>query len=519
MSQTVGLEQETQNLGSGGDAATCRSPLIALPSPLANYVFASCICLAVLFLLLASSQEMFHWFVLPVFVCGVLMVVDALDWVWGVVDRFDLRGLIGLFGFHFFFLAPLLHVYWGYFMWEVQGPPDWRDWLGKMAFLNLLGIVLYRSCVGARVLQTSAGQSKRVWTLNEKRFFMFLVVALPLSALLQVWVYSRFGGITGYIEAARDMTRRNSMQGMGMVFMFSEVFPILSMIGFALCARHFPRLRSWGVLIGVMAVFLVLALFFGGLRGNRSNTVWNLFWAVGIIHFWIRPIPRWLIMVGLISLTTFMYAYGLFKGAGLEAVEALESAEARQALAEQTRRPVESVLLDDFGRSDVQAFLLYRLMMPGSDYEYAWGRTYAVSLAILVPRSLWPERPPNMAKEGTEAQFGMGTFEPDWSESSRVYGLAGEAMLNFGPVAVPFVFMLWGLVVAFVRRLPLGWSPDDARLLLYPLAVILAFSAVFQDTENQLFFVIKYGAVPFLLIRLASTIGKQCPLPLQEAQA
>jgi hypothetical protein len=123
----------------------------------------------------------------------------------------------------------------------------------------------------------------------------------------------------------------------------------------------------------------------------------------------------------LLFLTLFMYAYGLFKGAGLNAVDALASSEARETLAAETGRPLESTILDDFGRSDVQAYLLYRMTAPDRDYQYAWGRTYAVAPAILVPRALWPDRPPNMAKEGTDAQFGMGSYAPVLAESSRVY--------------------------------------------------------------------------------------------------
>jgi hypothetical protein len=367
--------------------------------------------------------------------------------------------------------------------------------------------LIYRLGVGGR-LMPAEGPVKRIWSLSETRFFALLAVALPVSAVLQAMVYASYGGIVGYIEAATvwSETPRNTMPGMGALFMVSETFPILALMGFVVYARRRPRCQSWAVLMLALAVFFALAMLFGGLRGNRSNTVWNLFWAVGIVHFWVRPIPSRLIFAGLFFLTVFMYAYGLFKGAGLNAVDALASREDREALAVETGRPLESVILEDFGRSDVQAYLLYRMTVPDSDYEYALGRTYAVAPAILAPRSLWPNRPPNMAKEGTDAQFGMGTFEPTVAESSRVYGLAGEAMLNFGPIAVPFAFLLWGLAVGYIRRRLTAWAPGDVRFLLYPLAVVVSFAAVFQDMENQLYFVIKFGTVPFLLIWLASRV-------------
>jgi hypothetical protein len=503
------IQQSEGALGTRPEATPVSAPL----SPVAIYIIAGCVCGATLVVLAHDAPELHHWFVLPVLFCGILVTAETIDWLRGEMDRFDPRGLIGLLGFHFFFLAPLLHVRWGYCMEEVTAPPDWREWLGNMAMLNAVGLLIYRLCVGGRVMPAEA-PAKRIWALNETRFYVLLALALPATAVLQTMVYASYGGIVGYIEAATYVSEspRNSMPGMGALFMVTETVPILALMGFVAYARRHPRCQSWVVLMLALTVFFALAMLFGGLRGNRSNTVWNLFWAVGIVHFWIRPIPIRLIFAGLLFLTLFMYAYGLFKGAGLNAVVALESKEAHETLAAETGRRLESTILDDFGRSDVQAYLLYRMTAADSDYEYALGRTYAVAPAILLPRSLWPDRPPNMAKEGTEAQFGMGTYDPTVVESSRVYGLAGEAMLNFGPIAVPFAFLLWGLAVNYIRHRPACWAPGDVRFLLYPLAVVVAFATVFQDTENQLYFVIKFGAVPIALLWLAMRI-ENAPAP------
>lgn len=486
---------------------TDAAPARRLSAP-AVFAVATCICLGTLLLLAHDAPRLRHWFVLPVLFCGILCTMEAIEWVRGEMDRFDPRGLIGVFGFHFFFLAPLLHMRWDYLMPEVTHPPDWREWLGYMAMLNGIGLVLYRICVGGRVMPGQAPRRPNLLLL-ENRFLAMLMIALPVTAVLQGLVYASFGGITGYIEAATDSSEgaRNTMPGMGVIYMFTECFPILAMMGFAVLARGRPLLQSWPIIILAFAAFFVASMLFGGLRANRSNTVWNLFWAVGIVHFWLRPIPTRLIFAGLAFLVFFVYIYGLFKGFGLDAVEAIHDGDKREAMARETGRPIESTILDDFGRSDLHAYLLYRMAKPDSDYEYAWGRTYAVALMILVPRGLM-ERPPNMAKEGTEAQFGMGSFEPIVSESSRVYGLAGEAMLNFGPIGVPFAFLAWGLFVSWVRRRPAAWAPDDVRFLLYPIIVVVAFAAVFQDFENQLFFLFKFAAVPAVLLALATRVER-----------
>jgi hypothetical protein len=66
---------------------------------------------------------------------------------------------------------------------------------------------------------------------------------------------------------------------------------------------------------------------------------------------------------------------------------------------------------------------------------------------------------------------------------------------------------VWGLAVSYIRRRPAAWASGDVRFLLYPLAVVVAFAVVFQDVENQLFFAIKFGTVPFVVIWLASRVS------------
>ena len=471
----------------------------------ASALISSYVCMWIVFGFVAASDRFLHWFVIPVLACGILIGIDAVDWFRGRLDIFDPVGILGLLGFHLFFLAPLLHVHWDYWMAYVVPPPDWREWLGNMAFLNFSGLLAYRvsRSLAPRHRQERSEISKIAWHLDRQRFFVIVSVALLITGGLQIWTYARSGGILGYIQAYTEGA--SAFQGMGWIFMISESFPVLALMAFAVYAERKEAGKSWPVLTFVLFVFLVLKLLFGGLRGSRSNTVWGLFWAVGIVHFWIRPVSKRFIFVGCIFLVLFMFLYGFYKGAGLDAMRAFESAEARAELVQETNRGLETAVLADLGRGDVQAFLFYRLATPGSDYEYAWGRTYLGAAAILIPRAVWPGRPINKVKEGTQAQYGMGSYVPGVWQSSRVYGLAGETMLNFGPVAVPFVYLIFGLVVSRIRRFILTLEPDDSRLILLPFLVNLCFVILVSDSDNVLFFLIKNGAVPFAVLALSST--------------
>jgi hypothetical protein len=449
--------------------------------------------------------------------CGILVASDAVDWLRGRLNVFDPMGVLGLLGLHFFFFAPLFHVVSGYWMSTTMPPPDWRDWLGGMGLLNFLGLLLYRIGRGKFNPCTPVSPRQTIWLIDQRRFLALVPIALLVTAAFQLWVYSRMGGVLGYMFAYSEGSE--AFRGMGWIFMISESFPILALMGFAVYARRQNVGTSWTVLCLVLLGYLALKFLFGGLRGSRSNTIWGIFWAVGIIHFWVRQIPKKVILSGIVFLVSFMYLYGFYKTLGVEVLDAFQRSEGVGALASETGRTLEAMLLGDLARSDVQAFLLYRLMDPPDDYRFGKGRTYLGAAALLVPRYVWPTRPPGKVKEGTEAQYGAGAYIPGKFQSSRVYGLSGEAMLNFGPIAVPFALGLLGVFVRWVRRMLPTIHPHDARLLLYPFLVNLCFVVLVSDSDNIVFFFFKNGAVPALVVFLSSTVRVISTSRAQRSQA
>ena len=197
------------------------------------------ICIVGLAACIVSSRAVAHWFVIPVFLCGVLIAHDMIDWFRGRFDVFDPIGLFGVYGFIFFFLNPMLHVVWD--IWIVEPdirPDDLRPWLGWMAILNLSGLLVYRY-----LRDPLAGRprpSRNVWMLEPGRFWMLLPILLVLSAVLQGLIYSGRGGLVGYMESytRRDVAYQSES---GFVAVFAESFPILAMMGYAIMARRRPR--------------------------------------------------------------------------------------------------------------------------------------------------------------------------------------------------------------------------------------------------------------------------------------
>lgn len=467
----------------------------------ASFSLAALICVLAILGLTATNSELIHWFVIPVYLCGVLVGTDAIDWLRGRVSLFDPVGLVGLLGVVHFFLAPLLHVYWDQWLAYVTYPPDWRDWLGRMAVLNLIGLLLYR---WAREHFSRGAPKKEVQrVLHPVRFRTACTIAIIVSGLVSAALYMRFGGLGGLVDAY-SRERLHAFEGLGWAFMFADAFPILLLFAFAMWARRSAVARSWFAIATVFAVVMGLRFSFDALRGSRSALVWASVWVVGVIHLWVRRVPRQVVAAGMVTLFIAIYLLALYKGVGAKAVTALQGSAQRSNLEQEASYDPQGVLLFDMARSSVQSYLLFRLSSPGSQYEYGKGRTYLAGAAVTVPSALWPNRPLTKVKEGTEALYGRNAFASRARTSSFVFGASGEAMLNFGWVAAPLSLGLLGILVGRIRRYGARLPKNDPRLLLYPFLVTLCLVALISDSDNLAPYLLQYGLLPFLIIRIGT---------------
>ncbi len=457
--------------------------------------------------LLVDPERIQHWFIAPLFVCGLLVLPDAVEWFRGRVGVLNPAALLGMLGGYHFVVAPLLHIVTGYWLANMRlAYTDWRPWLGRMAILNAAGLLLYRVVVGT-MKSRRLRPMRTFWTVKPTIFIPAALGLLAISGILQVIVLSRFGGIAGYVQSF-EHEQGAAFQGFGTLFTVSESFPVLLLILLVWVFRERPAFRSYVSIFAVLFVFSVLRfVYFGGLRGSRSNTVWALFWAVGIIHLCVRRVPRSALVMGLVVLVAFMYFYGFYKSVGSESLEAFQSSSARDYLQQETGRTLEKVFLLDLARADVQAYALYKLTSAGQNAALAYGQTYARAILAVVPRFLWPARPGTKQEFTTNLLWYSGAYIPGRQESTMIFGLAGEAMLNFGPLAVPFSFVLLGLLVGWASRLYNRVPEGDVRLYLVPLFILLSFVALILDLDNLVFIAVKNAAMPSLLVLLSVRVS------------
>jgi hypothetical protein len=465
------------------------------------------ICLGILAIALMVSSAFLHWFIIPLFACGLLCCLDAVHLLDNKGrDLFDPVPLLGLFGLYFFYVAPLLHVGLGYwfinrYFAPTDRPEDWRTWLGGMGIINFFGLAIYRAC-HKRFAKSPAGTVYRLRT-SALRLYGFPLLALTL--MLQIYVYVAFGGLGGYVDAYANARRDQGFQGLGWMLCIAESFPVLLLIVFV--ATHKATFRSLPTLklAVLLSVISVLILIFGGLRGSRSNTVISLIIVVVIIHAMVQRLSwRFFATFGA-AVVAFMYIYGFYKVSPDTFWTALTSSESRAIISQSSGRDLDGVLLGDLERSDIQAYLLFRIMQDGSQVRYGYGATYLDGMLNFIPRGLSSYRPPGKLKYGTNAIFGDGSYAEGRFAATKVYGLAGESMLNFGVCGVPVAFLAFGIVVGRLRAFGRRLEPGDSRQFMLPILSILCVVALSSDVDNLIFVFLQNALIPGILIWCSSS--------------
>ncbi|KOR31352.1 hypothetical protein TI04_01240 [Achromatium sp. WMS2] len=462
--------------------------------------------------MLLDLETMAHWFLLPITYCGILVGIDAVNWMRGRLDFMSPRGLFGAFGFNLFFFSPLLHVFWGYQMAYLPPIQDWRPWLGWMAILNAIGLSIYKSIISFYLIKIMPKKSTRrnfvEWSINWENFPKILFSSMLITMLAQIVIYIKFGGILGYINSFEESIGGNSsesnFQGLGALFAISESFPILLMIGYAAVAPYRPKWQTWPMIILVFIIFFIVRIFFGGLRGSRSNTLYAMIWGAGIVHLYVRKIPMKLVGFGILLAMIFLFTFGVYKNFGSKTLEVLTAANVFDIL-DQQNRSMSDLLISDLGRADIQGYVLHNLMDPTINYHYGYGVTYLAAILEPIPDTIFPVSIPNKITLGSDALYGTQWIDP--RNSSRIFGLSGEAMLNFGPLAVPFTFAILGFIVVFVDRLRYRLSANDSRYLLLPMLILVSgILFVYHDMDLIMIILIKQLLVPFLVIKYGSSV-------------
>lgn len=447
---------------------------------------------------IATSPDTRHWMLLPNFLMSNILIYMAVSSFFkSKYKYFSVKFIVYIFSFYFFTVVPLLTVKWDYYIPNVIQPNDWRTWIGILSLVNLIGILIFIFTQKLNIFNIEF----RTWKINYKKFYKLSFITLVVSFLAQTYYYVSVGGISAFINLYSDRYSNDAFNDAGFIFTLTESFPIVLGLTIIVYMKKNNYEPKWIWLTLLLFIIFVVRMYFGGLRGSRSNTIWAIFWIVSLIHLWIRPINLRIIGLGTLLLILFMNVYSLYKIHGTDFYKVFVESDERIEVLNDNSNGMETVLLQDFGRTDTQAYILYKNLTK-SDTVKAYGETYLGTATLLIPDSFDIFEFNRKMKFGTDILYGSGAYESGLS-SSKVYGLYGEAVLNFGIILGLLSFAVWGLVVNYINTLQHKMDRQDSRMMVIPLLLIVSILMLINDSDNILFFMIKNGLIPFVIIILS----------------
>lgn len=435
---------------------------------------------------LAAAHGSLHWAILPLGVSGALLAPTLVRWLRGGSDAFDPKAIVSLFIFHNVFVAPSLHLAWDWYTPMVRVPDDAWDWFGRLALVNMAAIACLEVAYRSITRSTTRAASRPLVRVRPERLAAVLGCAGLLAMAAQVQLLLHFGGPSGLIDAYE--IRSEQFSGVGMLLMLAWPFPLIALIQtlIALSKRRGRRPNA-RLVVGLLAAFAILHLGWAGLHGSRLSMLGGMFLAAGLCHFTLRRFSSRAVMIGMSAAFVFCFVYSFYKGAGREGLSTALSGRGGLAQAQQqTGRDVGWLLLGDLARADVQMEVLWTMYDANPEYRPKLGATY-VGAAIFIPRLIWPTRPRGPQEAYAELRDGMIGARDGEVPNSRVFGLTGETLLNFGWAGVPVVHALFGIVIGFLRRFIDSLQPGDARFLVVPFATLLVTAVYLLDLTQVVF--------------------------------
>lgn len=465
-----------------------------------DYVLSAAIVVLVTFAAALWNQSVLHWFLAPVMACGILTAVDIVRWLRGKLDLFDPKTIIACVAFYGFFVAPLLNVCWDtYGVGDLPYWGDWRPWLGAMAALTALGLAAYRLFHDIAFSHTKPSAQR--WEINQRKTYPFFAFGLLLSVAGTVAFLWQLNGLAGLVHSFESDPEAFAGKGWLLIFAWPMSILLFIAVVYLLTRSGNPEHRRRNLIIAVSLLIVAGAIHFliVGSYGSRGTTVWALFWMLGIIHYRVRALPKKLMAAGIAFLIGFMYFYGFYKEKKIEALSVLRAPSTWLDPAGYQRN-FKYLLLGDLARADSNAFILRNLVVDPDDYDYRWGLTYIGAFAFVIPSDFWPGRPEIRVDAGSEALWGKSTQ----LRSSRLYGLGGEALLNFGLWGVAPIFAVYGAILGWYRRKLNSWNSADARMFLAPFFTAMLVMGLVYDSDVLLFTFITEGFLTILVVFAAS---------------
>lgn len=388
------------------------------------------------------------------------------------------------FIWYFFLIVPVAHVAFNYLPFAIR-PHDIPNIFTNLLLLNAVGLVFAN--LGFAVIK-----EVRLPVLDYDRRRLTIVSGAFIVMGVLAWVVTLNAGML-YVNTetlARDANSSITF------YLLSGVVPTMFILVIVanFKGKHIDKSIIWALIL----ILAILCVVFCGIRGSRSGIIIAFVTGMMWIHLMVRPF-RWgeLAALGAVG-AILILAYGRYKYGGLGAVFGTDdkSLEYANSMLDPLR-----IFLLDLGRAEVQA-VVFDNFNQGHFVPRYNGETYIRSLTLILPQSWEPSWPrPKTVVGGLALYHPNGSGQTEGLLSSRIYGLTGEAILNFGYLAIPVVFFLFGMVHSWLLA-ALDRMKGAAQIFV-PLAIVLPMMILFVDMDNLVIFLIMYWSIPVLVVAVS----------------
>lgn len=437
-------------------------------------------------------------------IAGFLVLTPVLEVVVGSRDVFSPYGFVSLLMFLGMYVAPLLHVALNRYPAHLSLPSDMPRALADVAVLYVAGAVLftlvtYRPVRSTKVLRPAPAPAESDAALRAS--VRNLVIAGVGSLCVFLYTVILSGGPASWLE--RQLNYRTALNIPGWALALAEAFPSLFFFAYCINLRRSERSRTelvgavlWGIVVLVLVTFAT-----SGLRGSRANLIWPTLIGLIFVHFVLLRLRKRVLALIAGALAAFAAVYDVYKKRGVD--DAVQALSGGLNGFEGDRFGLASVILGDFSRSGIQAVLL-DVWHEGSQ-ALSYGLTYIGDAVLFIPGLDDSLHIPSKTAVGSEWLYGEGAYAVG-EVSSRIFGLQGEALLNFGVWGFVLVLLPFGLIVrrADARYRVTLRTPTVSEAVLASLVIPALGLAFVSDMDNVFRYATSNMILPLVAVWLAA---------------
>lgn len=349
--------------------------------------------------------------------------------------------------------------------------PELLPYLPWAVFLSAIGIPFF---VCGYYSKLSIRLARRIPTPRTARHPRAAFAALAILSLFLLAILARdAGGLLNFILLGYGSTAEMFGKGylaIGFAWLVIAVLFLLYSYGSRKKKADLIFFVVSALLLGVVQIIL----------GARSSL---MYMGLVILLFWhtaIRPVS--IRALGIFGIICFF---------GLN-ILGMVRASKYGSLADVWERTSASLGESESGNSLIYTLTTGEFVVPfetlpqmmrsvGRDLDPRFGLTYIEAPLFLIPSVLFPNRPSALTHWYMDRFYGVGYG----LNEGRAFFFTAEGYLNFGPLGVPFVMLMWGWFLGATQQYRVLARGEPSALLLYALTVAFIFRGIAGDSVSM----------------------------------